>query len=134
MEAADLVLVRSDLRDVVVALDLAKVGLDTQQMYLCVFVFRAFPNCTPGVPITNASILFCLMYPHTSIPSHTALSQVVFRRIQLNFVWAMLYNVVAIPFAAGCWFPWTHMLVPPQYAGGFTSNTSIDVHYPCPSM
>lgn len=76
VEAADMVLVRSNLFDVVVALDLAKV---------------------------------------------------VFNRIRLNFLWAIMYNVVAIPFAAGIWFPWTHMLVPPQYAGLCMALSSISV-------
>ena len=52
IEAADLVLVASDLHDLVVALDLAKV---------------------------------------------------VFARIRLNFLWAIIYNVAAVPYAAGAW-------------------------------
>jgi len=76
VDAADMVLVRSNLHDVVVALDLAKV---------------------------------------------------VFNRIKLNFLWAIVYNIVAIPFAAGIWFPWTHMLVPPQYAGLCMALSSISV-------
>jgi hypothetical protein len=76
IEAADMVLVRNHLFDVVVAIDLA---------------------------------------------------QVVFRRIQWNFVWALVYNVVAIPFAAGVWFPWTHVIVPPQFAGLAMAMSSISV-------
>lgn len=76
VEAADMVLVRSNLMDVAVALDLAKV---------------------------------------------------VFRRIKLNFFFALMYNVLAIPFAAGVWFPYTHMQVPPQYAGLSMAMSSISV-------
>ena len=76
IEAADMVLVRSNLLDVVVALDLA---------------------------------------------------QVVFRRIKINFMFALLYNILAIPFAAGVWFPYTHMQVPPQYAGLSMAMSSISV-------
>lgn len=76
IEAADLVLIRGDLHDLVVALDLAKV---------------------------------------------------VFRRIQYNFLWAILYNIIAVPYAAGVWFPWTHMLLPPQYAGLAMALSSISV-------
>ena len=76
IEAADMVLVRNKLEDVVVALDL---------------------------------------------------SRVVFRRIKLNFLWALVYNLAAIPFAAGLWFPWTHMLLPPQYAGLSMAFSSISV-------
>ena len=39
----------------------------------------------------------------------------------------MIYNVIAIPFAAGVWFPWTHTLVPPQYAGLSMALSSISV-------
>lgn len=76
IEAADMVLVRSNLLDVVVALDLAKV---------------------------------------------------VFRRIRINFMFALVYNILAIPFAAGVWFPYTHMQVPPQYAGLSMAMSSISV-------
>lgn len=33
-----------------------------------------------------------------------ALSRAVFRRIKLNFAWAVVYNAVAVPFAAGCFY------------------------------
>ena len=45
------------------------------------------------------------------------LAKVVFNRIKLNFVWATAYNFVAIPFAAGLYYPWFQILIPPQYAG-----------------
>lgn len=76
VQAADMVLVRNNLQDVVVALDL---------------------------------------------------SRVVFRRIQWNFLWAVLYNVLAVPYAAGVWFPWTRRLLPPQYAGLSMALSSISV-------
>lgn len=41
----------------------------------------------------------------------------VFRRIKINLRWALVYNVLAIPLAAGVFFPWTHTILPPQYAG-----------------
>jgi len=76
IEAADMVLIRNNLHDLVVALDLAKV---------------------------------------------------VFTRIKWNFVWATFYNAVAIPYAAGVWFPWTKMLLPPQYAGLAMAMSSVSV-------
>jgi hypothetical protein len=65
-EVADMVLIRDELADVVMALDLPKV---------------------------------------------------VFNRIKLNFLWATAYNFIAIPFAAGCWYPFYQVSIPPQYAG-----------------
>lgn len=55
------------------------------------------------------------------------LAKLVFRRIRWNFMWAMIYNVVAVPFAAGVWFPWTHVLLPPHYAGLAMAMSSISV-------
>lgn len=76
MEAASMVLIRSDLHDLVVAFDLAKV---------------------------------------------------VFQRIKMNFLWAFIYNVISIPFAAGVWYPWTKMALPPHYAGFAMALSSISV-------
>jgi P-type Cu+ transporter len=76
VEAADIVLVRSNLHDVVVALHLSKV---------------------------------------------------VFRRIRMNFVWAMAYNLIALPFAAGIMYPVTHFTLPPEYAGLMMAFSSVSV-------
>lgn len=76
VDAADMVIVRNNLFDTVVALDLAKV---------------------------------------------------VFSRIRWNLLWALLYNVLAIPIAAGFVFPFTHTILPPQYAGLCMALSSISV-------
>ena len=47
------------------------------------------------------------------------LAKIVFNRIKLNFVWATAYNFLAIPFAAGVWYPWFQVSIPPQYAGSY---------------
>ena len=51
----------------------------------------------------------------------------IMNRIRMNFIWAMVYNLGAIPFAAGICFPWTKMLLPPQYAGLSMACSSISV-------
>lgn len=76
VEAADIVLVRSNLHDIVVALHL---------------------------------------------------SRTVFRRIKINFVWAMGYNLIAIPFAAGVFYHWTNWRIPPAYAGLMMAFSSVSV-------
>lgn len=76
IEAADMVLIRNNLHDVILAFDLART---------------------------------------------------VFKRIRINLVWAMVYNVLTIPVAAGIWFPWTHAILPPQYAGMCMAMSSISV-------
>ena len=55
------------------------------------------------------------------------LAKHVFYRVKLNFLWAIIYNILAIPFAAGLWYPWTHMLVPPQYAGLSMALSSLSI-------
>ena len=76
VEAADVVLIRSSLHDVVVALHLSKV---------------------------------------------------VFRRIMMNFFWAMGYNVFALPFAAGVLYPFTSFRLPPEMAGLMMAYSSVSV-------
>lgn len=76
VEAADVVLVRSNLHDVVIALHL---------------------------------------------------SRVVFDRIKINFVWAMGYNLFALPFAAGVFYPLTDWRLPPAFAGLMMAFSSVSV-------
>ncbi|CAE8623514.1 unnamed protein product [Polarella glacialis] len=76
MEAADMVLVRSKLSDVVTALHL---------------------------------------------------SSAIFRRIQLNFVFSMAYNLISIPLAAGLFFAMTGKALPPFVSGAAMALSSVSV-------
>ena len=55
------------------------------------------------------------------------LSQVVLRRIIVNFIWAMGYNLVALPFAAGLLYPFTGYRLPPELAGLMMALSSVSV-------
>jgi soluble P-type ATPase len=55
------------------------------------------------------------------------LSKAVFRRIQLNFVWALGYNVLGLPIAAGLFFPVSHMPAAPEVAGLAMALSSVSV-------
>ncbi len=56
-----------------------------------------------------------------------ALSRTTFTRIKLNFVWAFLYNLIGIPFAAGALFPFIGWSLPPSIAGLSEILSSIPV-------
>ncbi|CAM8932998.1 unnamed protein product [Rhodiola kirilowii] len=55
------------------------------------------------------------------------LSRKTFARIRLNYVFAMGYNVVAIPIAAGALFPWLRISLPPWAAGACMALSSVSV-------
>lgn len=76
IEAADVVLIKSNLEDVVTAIDLSRKTMS---------------------------------------------------RIRLNYVWALGYNVLAMPVAAGILFPFTGIRLPPWVAGACMAASSISV-------
>lgn len=55
------------------------------------------------------------------------LSRKTFSRIRLNYVFAMAYNVIAIPIAAGVFFPWLGIKLPPWAAGACMALSSVSV-------
>ncbi|XP_010529297.1 PREDICTED: copper-transporting ATPase RAN1-like [Tarenaya hassleriana] len=55
------------------------------------------------------------------------LSRKTFSRIRLNYVFAMAYNVVAIPVAAGAFYPALRVQLPPWAAGACMALSSVSV-------
>eukprot|EP00948_MAST-09A_sp_MAST-9A-sp1_P001985 g1985.t1 len=55
------------------------------------------------------------------------LSRLVFRRIQQNFFWAIAYNVIGIPLAAGVFYPLFQIGLPPTFAGFAMAFSSVSV-------
>lgn len=55
------------------------------------------------------------------------LSRKTFARIRLNYVFAMAYNMVAIPVAAGVLYPSLGILLPPWVAGTCMALSSLSV-------
>merc|ERR1712232_345054 len=49
------------------------------------------------------------------------------RRIQLNFLWALGFNCLGIPVAAGAFFPLLRVALPPEVAGLAMALSSVCV-------
>jgi Cu+-exporting ATPase len=55
------------------------------------------------------------------------LSRTIFRRIRFNYVWALLYNCLGIPIAAGVFYPLVQIRLPPTVAAAAMALSSISV-------
>lgn len=58
-----------------------------------------------GAPIATNTSSFILVSPSLmAIPQLLDVSSKVFRRVKLNFAWALIYNIILVPVAAGVFF------------------------------
>jgi len=54
------------------------------------------------------------------------LSRTIFRRIQINYIWALAYNCFLIPLSAGVLYPFG-IHIPPMFAGAAMALSSVSV-------
>ncbi len=74
---------------------------------------------TAGIVLMNSKL--------TDVLIAIDLSRKVFNRIKLNFVWALGYNTLAIPIAAGALYPVLQMALPPFMAAVAMILSSLSV-------
>lgn len=62
-----------------------------------------------------------------SLLTLTELSRAVFRRVKFNFLWACIYNICALPIAAGVVYPAGHVRLSPVWAALAMAMSSVSV-------
>ncbi|KAM5346518.1 hypothetical protein ACJ41O_009523 [Fusarium nematophilum] len=86
-----------------------------------------------GSDVAISSAAFVLATSRlTAVVTLLDLSRAVFRRIRVNFAWAVVYNMLAVPVAAGCLYPVTtsggsHVRLDPVWAALAMALSSISV-------
>ena len=83
-------------------------------------------GCGSGVAIETADVVL-VKDALTDVVVTLDLARTVFRRIRLNFFWALGYNCLGIPVAAGLLYPALHTRLPPEVAGAAMAFSSISV-------
>jgi Cu2+-exporting ATPase len=61
------------------------------------------------------------------IPKAIQLSKHTVATIHQNLFWAFIYNIIAIPIAAGLLYPFTGFLLNPMIAGAAMAMSSVSV-------
>lgn len=61
------------------------------------------------------------------VPKAIKLSKITMAKIRQNMFWALFYNVLGIPIAAGVLYSWTGWMLNPMIAGGAMAMSSVSV-------
>ncbi len=81
-----------------------------------------------GTDIAMESASITLIHSDlTQVTKAIKLSKATMKTIKQNLFWAFIYNIIAIPIAAGVLYPSFHFLLNPMIAGAAMSMSSISV-------
>jgi magnesium-transporting ATPase (P-type) len=81
-----------------------------------------------GAAIANEASDIVLVKGHVvDVCTALDLSRAIFRRIQWNFVWSLIYNCLGIPVAAGVFYPFLRVRLPPTVAALAMALSSVSV-------
>lgn len=83
-----------------------------------------------GSDLALTSSDFVLLAPHhplISLLNLLSLSKAVFRRVKFNFGWAIVYNAIGIPIAAGVIYPYQNSRLSPVWASAAMAASSVSV-------
>lgn len=83
-----------------------------------------------GSELAMTSCDFVLLSPVNTLISLLALlklSKKVFRRIRFNFTWALVYNMIALPVAAGVIYPYKNTRLSPVWSSAAMALSSLSV-------
>lgn len=83
-----------------------------------------------GSDLAMTSCDFVLLSPTNTLSSLLTLFQLsrkVFRRVRFNFGWALIYNMVCIPIAAGVIYPYNNSRLSPVWASAAMAASSVSV-------
>jgi len=81
-----------------------------------------------GSDVALSSASFILVSSNlTSLLTLSDLSRTVFNRVKLNFMWAFMYNIIAVPIAAGVIYPAHNARLPPVWASLAMALSSVSV-------
>jgi heavy metal translocating P-type ATPase len=72
-------------------------------------------------------VLLSPNFPLVTLLTLLQLSRKVFRRVRFNFGWALIYNMIGVPIAAGVIYPYNNSRLSPVWASAAMALSSISV-------
>jgi heavy metal translocating P-type ATPase len=75
----------------------------------------------------NASDITLMHSGIAGVPLAVKLSKAIRKVIMENLLWAFAYNILLLPLAAGAFYPFFHVIIPPYFAGGAMALSSVSV-------